>query len=75
MARILDLILIALFLTAFVALLLYKLVLAFRYRNDPAKLRALASTGQVLPKRIKQFVYDEPADTAGKSSIPHSRVK
>jgi hypothetical protein len=75
MARILDLILIALFLTAFVALVVYKVALMFRYRNDPDKLRALASSGQVLPKRIKRFVYDEDADTAVGPSIPNSGIK
>jgi hypothetical protein len=67
MARILAITLIALFLAAFVALLLYKLVLMFRYRNDPDKLRALVSSGQVFPKPIKRFIYDEAADTVPKS--------
>ena len=77
MVRILDLILIVLSLGIFAALSVHKLVLMYRYRNDPDKLRAIGSVegGQFLPKRIKRFVFDEPANTPGKPSIPSLRIK
>ena len=75
MVKILNLILIALGWGSLMAILLYKLVLMFRHRNDPEKLRALISVGQVFPKRIKRFIYDEDADMAGKTSIPSLRIK
>ena len=75
MARILDLILIVVSVAGFVALLLYKLVLMFRYRDDPAKLQALVWSDQVFPKRLHRFIYDEDADKARKASVPNSRLK
>ena len=75
MARILDLILIVVSVAGFLALLIYKLVLMFRYRDDPDKLRALVWTDQVFPKRLQRFIYDEDADKAGKASVPNSRLK
>ena len=75
MVKILNLILIALGWGSLMAILLYKLVLMFRHRNDPEKLRALVSVGQVFPKRIKRFIYDEDADTGGKASVPNSPIR
>jgi len=75
MVKTLNLILIALGWGSLMAILLYKLVLMFRYRNDPEKLRGLVSVGQVFPKRIKRFIFDEPADTPGKPSICSIRIK
>jgi len=59
----------------FVALLVYKLVLMFRYRDDPAKLKALVWMDQVFPKRLQRFIYDEDYDKAGKASVPNSRLR
>jgi hypothetical protein len=56
------------------AILVYKLVLMLRYRNDPDKLRAVTGFGQVFPKRIKRFIYDEDADTVGEASVPNSPI-
>ena len=59
----------------FVAMLVYKLVLMRRYRNDPAKLEGLIWTDQVFPKRLKRFIYDEDADKAEKASVPNPHLK
>ena len=75
MARILDVILILISVGGCVAMLVYKLVLMHRYRNDPAKLQGLVWTDQVFPKRLQRFIYDEDADKAGKASVPNSRLK
>jgi L-asparagine transporter-like permease len=75
MAKMLDLILIVVAVAGFMALSLYKLVLMFRYRNDQDKLRALVSSGQVFPKRLHRFIYDEDDAKAGKASALSSRLK
>ena len=74
--KILDVILIVILLSTLVALALYKLLLLLRYRNDPAKREALISTGQVFPKRLAKFLFDEDAGTSGsKGSPPNSSHK
>jgi nitrate reductase gamma subunit len=72
MVRMLDLIVIFLLVAVFVALTLYKVIVSFRYRNDPAKWEALISTGQVYPKRLMRFIFDENPDSEKEPSPPNS---
>jgi hypothetical protein len=62
MARILDVALIVTCLAVYMGLSAYKLLLLWRYRNDPAKREALISTTQLWPKRLHRFLIDEDAD-------------
>lgn len=39
---------------------IYKLVLWFRYRKDPDRRELIASSSQVYPKRLRNFLMDEP---------------
>lgn len=72
MAKVFDIILLTVFAAAFAGLSLYKLILWFRYRDDPAKREALVSSGQVYPKRLAKWIFDEDADTrATKASLPN----
>jgi len=73
MARTLDLIVIVLFIAVFVALVLYKVILLFRYRDEPAKWEAVISTGQVYPKRLMQFIFDEKPDSDSEPP-PHNSL-
>lgn len=75
MAKFLDLVVVGLTIAGFVALLVYKLVLMYRYRDDPEKLEGLAWTDQMFPKRIQRFMYDEDYDKARKASAPKSHPK
>ena len=75
MARALDLVLIAVSIVGFLALLVYKLALMYHYRDDPAKIQSLVWTDQVFPKRLQRFIYDENADQAGKDSAPTTRLE
>jgi hypothetical protein len=75
MARTLDLILIAIFVAVFAALTIYKVILAFRYRDDPAKREALISTGQVYPKRLMRFIFDENPESNKEPPPPNSVSK
>jgi len=73
MAKLLDMILIVVFVAGLAALSLYKLILLFRNPNDPVKREALISSGQVYPKRLAEWIFDEDADTkAGKASLPNT---
>ncbi len=58
MAKIIDMILIMMLAIGLVALTLYKLILLFCYRHDPAKREALISSGQVYPKWLAKFIFD-----------------
>jgi hypothetical protein len=70
MAKVLDMLLLVVSAAGFAALSLYKLILLFRYRNDPVKREALISSGQVYPKRLAKWIFGEVADTrAGKASL------
>ena len=55
MAETLDLILVAVSIAGGAALFVYKLVLMYRYRGDPEKLKALVWSDQVYPKRLQRF--------------------
>ena len=68
MAEIIDTFLIIAMLAMIVALALYKVILWFRYRKDPIKREALISSGQVYPKRLAKWIFDEDADTGAKNS-------
>jgi hypothetical protein len=70
----LDVILLATLVALFAALALYKVILLFCYRNDPAKREALISSGQVYPKRLRKFIFDEDAHTSDKKSSPLNSV-
>ena len=71
MAKVLDIILIVVFVAGIAALSLYKLILFFRYRNDRVKREALISSDQVYPKGLARWMIDEDADKrAGKASLP-----
>lgn len=67
MARIADLILIGIAVAGWAALLVYKLVLMRRYRDDPKKLEGLIWTDQVFPKRIHKWLIDENYDNRMKA--------
>jgi len=76
MAKVLDIILMVALVAGFAALSLYKLILWFRYRDDPVKREALISSGQVYPRRLAKWIFDEDADTsATKASPPNSGRK
>ncbi len=70
MAKIIDIILIMLLVVGLAAVTLYKLVLWFRYRYDPAKREALIASGQVYPKWLARFIFDEDADTNATKALP-----
>jgi hypothetical protein len=73
MARIFDVVLIAISLGGCAAMTLYKLILMFRYRNDREKLEWLVWTNQVFPKRLHRFMYDEVAGKAEGMPPHHPR--
>lgn len=76
MAKVLDVILIVIGFGVYAALSLYKLILLYRFRNDPAKREALVWTTQVYPKRLTRFILDEDADmSARKASASKSGRK
>jgi hypothetical protein len=75
MARIADLILIGIAVAGWAALLVYKLVLMRRYRDDPKKLEGLIWTDQVYPKRIHRWLIDEDYNSRMKSTKPQSARK
>ena len=76
MARLMDVILIVVAFGIYAALLLYKLILFYRYRNDPAKREMLVWQPRVFPERLKRFILDEHADrSAGKASPSESGRK
>jgi hypothetical protein len=75
MARTLDLVLIAIFFIVFAPLTIYKVILSFLYRDDPAKREALISTGQVFPKRLMRFIFDENPDSNKEPPPPNSVSK
>jgi uncharacterized membrane-anchored protein len=62
MARVLDIILIVALAAGFAVLSLYKMTLLYRYRDDPVKREALISSGQVFPKWLARWVFNEEAD-------------
>ena len=55
----LDHVTVVLILVLMAVLSLYKLVLIYRYRNDPAKRNALFHTTEVYPKRISRWMVDQ----------------
>ncbi len=68
MAKTLDLILVGIALCGGAAMLIYKLILMHRYRDDPEKLDALVSSDQVYPKKIRRFIFDDDYNDRMKSS-------
>ena len=66
MAEIIDTIVTMALLAMMMALALYKLFLWFRYRNDPVKREALISSGQLYPKRLAKWIFDEDANTGAR---------
>ena len=76
MARLVDVILIVVAFGIYAALLLYKLILFYRYRNDPAKREMLIWQPQVFPDLLKRFILDEHANmNARKASPPNPARK
>jgi Flp pilus assembly pilin Flp len=73
MAETLDLVLVAVAIVGGAALFVYKLVLMYRSRGDPEKLKALVWIDQVFPRRLQRFIYDEDGDEARKASARNSR--
>lgn len=49
-------------LTLVIGLSIYKLVLWFRYRNDPEKRERVVYSGQIYPEKIRRFLMDEKMD-------------
>ncbi len=41
---------------------LHKLVLWFRYRNDPEKRETVVYSGQIYPEKVRRFLMDEKMD-------------
>jgi hypothetical protein len=41
---------------------IYKLVLWFRYRNDPEKRERVVYSGQIYPEKVRRFLMDEKMD-------------
>jgi len=73
MAKVLDIILIAMYAAFLAGSTIYKLLLWYRYRHDAAKREALVSWGQVYlyPKWMTKFIFDEGSGaSAGKCSVP-----
>jgi hypothetical protein len=70
MAKVLDIILLTVFAATLAGLSVYKLILWFRYRDDPVKREALISSGQVYPKRLARWLLDEDADMSGGKASP-----
>lgn len=69
MAKALDVILMLVLVVALAALALYKVILLFHYRNDPAKRDALISSGQAYPQRLAKFIFDEDSDTRAREKL------
>ena len=74
-SKVLDVILIVILVSAFVVLALYKLVLLLRYRNDLARREALISSGQVYPKWLAEFLFDEGGGAGVTKSSPSNSRK
>ncbi|MGO8788751.1 MAG: hypothetical protein ACLQVL_15400 [Terriglobia bacterium] len=70
MAKLADVILIVVAFGIYAALLLYKLILFCRYRNDPAKREILIWQPQVYPDRLKRFFLDEHVDMSARKASP-----
>ena len=71
MAKTLDMVLIVITLGGWMAMLVYKLILMHRYRNDRKKLESVAWSDQVFPKRLRKFILDEHDDDE-KTAAHHS---
>ena len=57
---------------------IYKLALWFRYRKEPDKRELIASSTQIFPKKLRQFLMDEAGDREGESpgnESPEGRAK
>jgi hypothetical protein len=72
-----DLTYIAVMLVIFAALSIYKLVMIYRSRNDPAKYEWYLNQTAIFPERIMRFMQDAGYDEKHPESAPttHSRMR
>jgi len=57
--RLADVAVLVAYVGAFVLMLLYKIRLTIKYRNEPAKREAVLNSGQLFPPKLMRFIYDE----------------
>lgn len=72
-----DLTYIAVMLVIFAALSIYKLVMIYRSRNDPAKYKWYLNQTAIFPEKIMRFMqdagYDEKHSGPEAATRPHKR--
>ena len=73
MTKVLDVILIVISAGVVVGLSLYKVTLFYRYRDDPAKREALFWSGQVYPKWLARFIFDEDSSLSAREAPKSGR--
>ena len=75
MGRAIDLVYIAAWLVVIAGLSVYKLVMIYRSRNDPAKYRWYLNQSAVLPEKIMRRTEDSSFDNKHPESSPSTPAR
>jgi len=70
MARMADVVIIVIGLALLAVLVVYKLYLFVRYRDDPVKREWLIFSTQIYPRKIVRFMVDSDYDEKHPRSVP-----
>ncbi len=67
--RLADVAILTAYVVAFLLMIIYKMRLTIKYRNEPAKREAVLNSGQLFPPKLMRFIFDE--DKLSSKPAPH----